>query len=448
LDAAQQNSTSLKRSLAVGHLLIYGLVMVGPTAPFAVFGIVFNTSRGMVPLVYLVGLVAMLFTARSYMTMARLHPVAGSAFTYASRSIGPTAGFLTGWALLLDYLLAPALCNIAAIIALKALMPWLPFAGLVFAFVAIATIVNLLGIESTARASLALLALQLIVLVAFVGAALLGMARGTGGAHLSFAPLFNAAEFQPRLILGAASLAMLSFLGFDAISTMVEEAKRGATAISQATILTLCVVGALFALQTWLASCFALDRTAFPAGPATDGAFYDIAYLVGGSWLKFLATIPGVLIGALASGLGSQAATARLILGMAREGKLPRTLAHLHPVRRVPDHATLLVGAATLVLGLAIQDLELLTSIVCFGALIGFLMVNASVIAHVLRAPGKIAWLRLISPVLGALVTLSLLWNTTGAAKATGLGWLALGLVALVVGRFRGVSEPAPQLEP
>jgi len=116
----------LKRSLRLSDLLAYGLVFISPTAPIAVFGIVFSASKGMVPLVYLVGLVAMLFTGSSYMTMSRVYPIAGSAYAYASRSIGSGAGFFTGWALLLDYLLLPALAIIAAAIAVHAVLPGVP----------------------------------------------------------------------------------------------------------------------------------------------------------------------------------------------------------------------------------------------------------------------------------------------------------------------------------
>src|SRR6185503_13734054 len=102
----------LKRSLSFPDLLVYGLVFIGPIAPVAVFGIVFDASRGMVPLTYLVGLAAMLFTALSYMAMARVYPVAGSVYAYTARSIGETVGFFAGWAILLDYLLLPTLANV------------------------------------------------------------------------------------------------------------------------------------------------------------------------------------------------------------------------------------------------------------------------------------------------------------------------------------------------
>ena len=81
----------LKRSLRLRDLLVYGLIFMVPIAPFAIFGVVFNASKGMVPLTYAIGLVAMLFTALSYREMSRAFPVAGSVYAYAGRGITPSA---------------------------------------------------------------------------------------------------------------------------------------------------------------------------------------------------------------------------------------------------------------------------------------------------------------------------------------------------------------------
>src|SRR6202012_1926012 len=77
----------LKRALTLRDLLIYGLVLIVPAAPFGVYGIVFNAAHGMVPLVYLVGLIAMLFTALSYQALSEAFPIAGSAYAFAARGI-------------------------------------------------------------------------------------------------------------------------------------------------------------------------------------------------------------------------------------------------------------------------------------------------------------------------------------------------------------------------
>ncbi len=436
----------LRRSLGLSDLLVYGLVFIVPGAPIAVFGIVYNASKGMVPLIYLVGLVAMVFTALSYMAMSRAFPVAGSVYTYAARSIGPLAGFVAGWAILLDYLLLPTLTYVVCAIAMHATVPAVPEPVWIVSLIALSTAINYLGIETTAKTNFVLLALQLVILAVFMAAGSVALLHGTGGAHFSTAPLFNPAVLSPGLVFGALSLAVLSFLGFDAISTLSEEAVGGPSAIGRATILSLCLSAALFVAQTWLASLFVLGRTGFPPGAPTNEAFYSIAATVGGYWLEFLVTVPGILIGGIAGALSAQAATARLLFSMARDGKLPHALAHVHPVRKVPERAIFLVAGVTLVLGLVLVDrLELLTSMVSFGALLGFLLLHLSVIAHFAWRGKSRNWLRhLAVPVMGLLIIGYVLWNAEANAKIAGLAWMAAGGVLYLVLRFMGRPVSLP----
>jgi amino acid transporter len=436
----------LKRSLSLFDLLVYGLIFIVPTAPFAVYGIVFNAGKGMVPLIYFVGLVAMLFTAFSYQAMSEAYPIAGSVYTYAARSIGPAAGFMAGWAILLDYLLLPALAYVAAAIALSAMLPEVPRAAWIVVMLAFATFVNSRGIETTTRINFVLLGVQGVVLVILLGMCAWGVAHHVGGAHLSLLPLYNPALVTPSLIFGALSLAVLSFLGFDAISTLSEEVKGGPRMVGRATVLSLCVCAALFIAQTYLFSLFALGRTSFPSGSPTDNALYDIASMIGGTWLRFIVAIPGVAISAVAGALVAQAATARLIYGMARDGRLPRMLAHVDAKGQVPERAIYLVAAVTLVLGVALAgQFELLTSMVSFGALVGFLAIHISVVAHFVWRNGSRDWLRhLVSPTIGFLIVSYVLLNAELNAKIAGAVWLAVGAVLFAIARLRGRSAALP----
>jgi len=432
----------LKRSLSLSDLLVYGLVFIVPAAPIAVFGIVFNAARGMVPLVYLIGLIAMLFTALSYMAMSRAFPAAGSVYTYAGRSIGETAGFFTGWAMLLDYLLLPTLIFVVIAIAVQSSFPAVPKSACVVVMVTICTAVNYLGIETTARTSIAMLALQLILLVIFFVIGLTALAHGTGGAHFSIVPFYNRQFLTPELIFGALSLAVLSFLGFDAISTLSEESKGGSAMIGRATLLSLCLSAVLFVGQTYLACLFVLGRTSFAPGDATNDAFYDVANQIGGYWLKFLMTVPMIVIGGIAGALTAQAATARLLFSMARDGKLPRALAHVDPDRKVPIRATLLIVGVTLILGLSlVNQLELLTSMVSFGALIGFLMLHISVLVHFRHSPNRLRFV--VLPTIGFVIVLYVLVNAELNAKIAGACWLLLGAALYGLMRWRSIAPPA-----
>jgi len=435
----------LKRSLSPFDLLVYGLVFITPIAPWSSFGFVFNASHGMVPLVYIVGLVAMLFTALSYMTMSAAFPVAGSVYAYAGRGIGESAGFLAGWALLLDYLLLPTLIYVICAVSVHAVAPFLPKPLLVAVFLGFNTAVNLWGIESTARLSVIMLWLQLALLGLFMVLALVALAHGVNGAHLSLAPLYDAHKVSPSLIFGALSLAVLSFLGFDAISTLTEEATGGAKAVGLATMLSLLLAATLFVAQTYLASLFVLDRMAFKPGDEASTAFLGIARIVGGEPFRWAVSLLGVLFSGLAAALTAQAATARLIYSMARDGMLPRTLAHVGARRQAPDRAILLTAAITLGLGLfLVNQLELLTSMVNFGALSGFLALHASVVIHFMVRQKSRRWIRhLVVPVIGFAIVAYVLINAQTNAKIAGLVWMAVGLAVVIFLKISGRSAAA-----
>jgi len=429
----------LKRSLGLRDLLIYGLIFIVPISPFTLFGMIFNASHGMVPFVYLVGLVAMVFTALSYMALSEAFPVAGSVYIYAGRSMGEEAGFLAGWAMLLDYLLIPTLCYVACAIALQAEWPQIPKPVAVVFFLGFSTVINYLGIEASARANLVMLFVQGIILVVFMVAGVMALRHGVAGAHFSPLPLLDPARMSPSLVFGALSLAVLSFLGFDAISTLAEETKGGPTVVGRATMLSLCIATVLFVAQTYLASLFVLGRTSFPPGDETDSAFYNIAATIGGGSLKVLAAVPGAVLSVAACALTAQAATARLLFGMARDGRLPRFLAYVDPKHQVPSRAVFLVAAITLGLGLLlVNQLDLLASMVNFGALTGFLLLHLSVIAHFIIRQKSRRWIRhLLVPVIGFVIAAYVLFNAGTPAKIAGLCWLGVGAVALLFLKFR-----------
>lgn len=436
----------LKRSLSLLDLMVYGLVLISPIAPFGVFGFVFNASHGMVPLVYALGLVAMLFTALSYLTMSRAFPVAGSVYAYAGRGIGESAGFLAGWAILLDYLLVPTLIYVACAIAMTTVLPGVPKAVWIVCFLTLNTVVNLIGIDATKTVNGVLFVIQILILAAFVAAAVVGLAHGTGGAHLSVAPLWDSAKVTPGLIFGALSLAALSFLGFDAISTMAEETKGGPRVVGAATVLSLVLAASLFIGETYLASLFVLGRTSFPPGDPSATAFVTIAAMIGGEPLKWAVAVLGLVLSGLAGAMGAQAATARLLFSMARDGKLPRVLAQVDPRRQSPQRAILFVAGLSLVLALAmVSRLHLLVSLVNFGALFGFLMLHLSVVVHFIWRARSRRWImHLLVPTIGFAVVGYVLICTDPLAKIAGGVWLAVGACVLVVLKLRGQAAALP----
>ena len=436
----------LKRSLGLTSLVVYGLVFISPTSPISIFGVVYNLSHGMVPLVYLVGLVAMGFTAYSYLMMARAFPIAGSVYAYAARAIGARAGFLAGWGMLLDYVLMPALVYVLCAIAVQAVFPAVPRALTIVVILGFNTTINLLGIEATARLNAFWLAVSIGFIALFVIAALLALSRGAGGAHFSWAPLLQPAALEPGAIFAALSVATLAFLGFDGIATLVEEARGGAAAVGRATMLSLCLATVIFVTMTWLASLFVLGLPRFAPGEPTDAAIYGIAERIGGPWLRLLASWK-VLFAGTAAAAASQVATARLLFSMARDGRMPRVLAHVQARRRIPDRAILLVGVVNLAVALLLANqLELLASLVNFGALFGFLMLHVAVIVHYRIRCGSRDWPRhLLVPLAGSAVLAYVLIHMATPARIAGSSWLVLGAGVLLLSRRRRGLSSAPQ---
>jgi len=395
------------------------------------FGFVWDDSKGMVPLAYLLGLVGMFFTAMSYAAMSRAFPLAGSVYTYAQRGLHEIAGFFAGWLILLDYILVPALLYLFSAVALQPLFPGVPDWIWLVGFIAFNAVVNLLGIQFTARVNRYMLIMELTSLALFMAVGLFALYHGQGAGRLTLTPVYDPKVFSLATVAGATSIAVLSFLGFDGISTLSEESQGGQNSVGRATLLSLVLVGGLFMLQTWIATDLAHGLRF--SSPGT--AFYEIAERAGGPWLRLITILAVVIASGIANALAAQAAVSRILFAMARDGKLPAVLARIHPRFKTPYISTLLVAGISLLVGLFFSTrIDDLTRVVNFGALSGFLLLHLSVINHFFIRQRSGAWLRhLIFPSAGFLVIAFVLYEMDIAAKVMGACWLAIGVVYYVV---------------
>jgi amino acid transporter len=446
----------LHRSLSFTDLLVYGLVFMVPIAPFGIFGSVYQGSGGMVALAYAIGAVAMMFTALSYAQMSQAFPMAGSVYTYAGRGIAAPVGFLSGWMILLDYVLVPSLLYLIAAIAMNSLIPSIPVWLWLVGFVVLNTVVNYMGIEMTAKVNKVMLGAELVVLAIFIVIGIVALAQGKGDGF-NFTPIYNSATFSWSLVFGAVSIAVLSFLGFDGISTLAEENKESARAIGRSMVAALLVAGVLFIVQTWVASLLVPDPDRLIAeGDPGGTAFYDAAAVAGGQWLSKLTALATAIAWGFANSLVAQAATSRLLYAMARDRQLPSLLAKVHPRKGVPVNATLLVAVVSLVLGLYFNTREdgisLLSTLVNFGALTAFLALHVSVVWHYVGRQGSRRWWsHLVAPTIGFAILAYVLINAQLQAKWLGLIWLAVGVLVLVALMISGrrpeltLSEEKPQ---
>ncbi|MEU5886378.1 APC family permease [Streptomyces sp. NPDC047461] len=455
----------LRRSLGFRDLVVYGLLFIAPMAPVGVFGTLDARSHGAVALVYVVATVAMAFTAFSYAQMVRVVPRAGSVYAYARVALGKEAGFIAGWMAMLDYLLIPAVAYLFSGIAMNALVPevsrwvWTALA------VVVTTLLNLWGVRAAARVGFLVLAMEIVVLLVFMVSATVVLARD-GGERGWLSPLSgdgSQGAFALSAVLGAVSIAVLSYLGFDAIASFAEEVDQGgrearwkggggrraggSAKVARAVLFCLALAGVLFVAQTYLVALLEpMSSAELAAQPGKQGsAFYDAVDVSVGTWLHDLVAVSKA-IGAAFAALAGQAAAGRLLFAMGRDRRLPRVLSKTDA--GVPRVALLCAAVITLVAAVwaARRDdgMDHLVSVVDIGALTAFTLLHASVVGWfaVRRRGGAVSWWRhVLVPVAGAAITVAVIVEASGAAQVVGTVWFVIGL-AVLLGQ-RGRAEAA-----
>ena len=478
--AARTPGPGLRHTLTLRDLVVYGLLFIAPMAPVGVFGALDAASGGAVALVYVVATFAMAFTAVSYVRMVRAVPLAGSVYSYARAGLGPGAGFVAGWMALLDYLLIPAVGYLFSGVAMHQLVPAVDQWIWTAAAVVVTTALNLSGVRRAAIAGFVVLAVELLALAVFVGAALVVLAE-QGPARGWLSPLTGDRGFSAVAVLSAVSVAVLSFLGFDAIANFAEEtvrsgrtgqrrtADRGAPSlVGRALLGCLLLAGVLFVVQTYLAGLLSPGSSARlakePAAQAS--AFYTVAQSAAGSWLQ-LTIAASKALGAAFAALAGQAASGRLLYAMARDRRLPAGLSKVDGASGVPRRTLLL--SAVLTLGAAVwaarspAGLDRLVSVVDIGALTAFALLHLSVMGYyglgrrgagsaggVAAGAGTAAeagarrslaadWLL---PLVGLGITVAVIVTARREAHLVGLAWLLVALIVLAVRRVRGVRDP------
>lgn len=428
--------------MGVPSLVFFGLAYMVPLTVFTTYGLVAVTTAGHVPTAYIVTLIAMLFTAFSYAALVRVIPRAGSAYTYARKAFGGGVGFLTGWSLMLDYLLLPLINYVLIGIYLNTQFPGIP--GWVFALIGVVMItgLNVVGVVVLRNANLVLVSLQLVFAAVFVVVATGYVVANPTESMLQ--PLFDAGLNLPGLLSGAAILA-LSFLGFDAISTLSEEARHPARTVPRAIILTTVIGGLIFIVISYV-STLIIPNVADIENP--DAAANQIMQMAGGRWLEVFFLV-AYIAGCIAAALASQASVARILFAMGRDGVLPRRIFGVISERfRTPIGASLFVGVVSLAALFA--DLNTVASLISFGALVAFSLVNLSVIKYFLideKRRGAGAMTRYgVLPGLGFLLTGWLWFSLSGLALIVGLVWIGAGLVYLTV-LTRGFRRRPPEVD-
>ena len=454
----------LRRTLTLWDLILYGVIVIQPVAPMSVFGVLSDRGHGHVVTAILIAMVAMLFTGISYGRMARAYPSAGSAFTYVAQEINPGVGFVTGWSMVMDYMLNPLICTVWCAGQAHQFAPGVPawIWKIFFAFVF--TWLNVRGVRTSARINAVMAMLMGMVVVAiFVAGAryLFGAPQGT----ISYlTPFYDPHTFSWGNLLGCTSIAVLTYIGFDGISTLSEEAENPRRNILLATVLTCLVIGALSAAEVYMAQLI------WPASQPFPDVNTAYSYIAGKAWMPLFSVVGFTLLLAnFGSGFGSQLGAARLLYGMGRSNALPKSFFGVVDQKsRVPRNSVIFVGAVALIGAFVLeivagyktyslgstaltwhtfkqimnggQAYGLGAEMLNFGALIAFMGVNvAAFLRYWVRSDEK-KLTNLVPPILGFVICLGLWLNLSRPAMIVGSIWMAAGILfgAIKTKGFRG----------
>lgn len=431
-----ESAKELKRVLPLSSLVFYGLAFMVPLTIFTTYGIVTNMTHGMVALTYVVTTLCMSFTAFSYVRMTKAFPVAGSVYTYVHKSINPYLGFLSGWVILIGYMFLPMLNYLVSAIFLSAAIPQIPVWVWVVAFIIIVTIVNHFGIQLTDIFNRTIVWIQIVFLVALMIIVIKFILGGDGvgtladtSSFLNMSELNNVGGFP--ILLSGASILALSFLGFDAISTLSEEAINPEKNIGRAILISCIGAGIMFTVI-----CYFLQLawpTAWFEMIDVAGGSYELIAKVGGNVMAYVFTA-AYAVGCIASSISSVASASRVLYGMGRDRILPnRVFGYLHPKHQTPTYSILIMGVISL--SAIVVSLATAASLLNFGALLGFTMVNLSVIAHYFvrgkQRSGMDIVRYLLAPICGAAFTFIIWINLDFTSMALGFSWIAIGVIYL-----------------
>ena len=453
----------LRRTLTLTDLILYGVIVIQPVAPMSVFGVLSDRGRGHVTTAILIAMVAMLFTGISYGRMARAYPSAGSAFTYVAQEVNPAMGYITGWSMVMDYMLNPLICTVWCAVQASQFAPGVPAWIWKVFFAVVFTLLNVRGVKTSARINAGMaIVMGAVVVVIFVVAARFIFGHPHSDPIYFTRPFYDPERFSYGGLFGCTSIAVLTYIGFDGISTLSEEAENPRRNILQATGLTSVVIGLLSALEVYVAQLI------WPAGQAfsnVDTAYVEVMKKLWPSLAFFGKTIAplSVLVGGtlllanFGSGMGAQLGAARLLYGMGRSNALPRSFfGAVDPKHHIPRNNVFVVGAVALVGAFVLEivvgfqsyflsgsgvSFEMVkkmlnggaayglgAEMLNFGALIAFMGVNlAAFLRYFVRSHEKKLGF-LIPPVLGFVICFGLWINLSKPAIIVGSIWMAAGI--------------------
>ena len=445
-----QNQGELKRTLSLPLLIGFGLAYLAPTVVFNYYGIwsADSGTGGHYPLALIITTILMTFTAYSYTRMVKEYPTAGSAYVYVNKSVQPHIGFLTGWVMLLDYLLLPMVCYLLIGIYVHEYFPALPVWVIVVGCAALGAIFNIVGVKTASIVDSIIIAAQLIFTLVTIILCVMYVCGTDGLSLFSARAIVNPDTFDTSAVLNAAAILCVSFVGFDAVTTMAEETKDPDKVMTPA-IMGVCIgAGVMFFITAYALNIAWPDAHTEIVDP--DTGIYEFYPAIGYGWAAdvfFVVDEFASFVCAMA-GMG---AVSRILLGMGRDNILPKGFfGSVSKKWHTPVKNILLVSVIGCTGIFYADNLIGAAELVSFGCILGFIMVNISVVLHFykhkgLREGAKNKIMYLIVPLIGAIVLAIAFIFVGKGAKILGCIWLLIGLVYLAI-KTKGFKELPPEM--
>lgn len=431
----------LKRSLGLTMLTAFGLNYMVPLSPVIFFGFVLAQSGGSVALPFIIAGIAIFFTAMSYAVMVRHFPLAGSLYNFISQVWGKRAGFLAGWVLLLDYLFITTVTSMSASFYVIELVH-LPYILVLFGFIMLTGLINVFGIQLVAWVGIVLLGLiEIIVMASFIIWGHTIVLHGAGFSALLSLKAFHFTNIYT--LMSATALAVGSYLGFDAITTLAEEVKDPKRMIPKAIFLCVFIGGIGMVLTGYLA-LLAYPNWAEMIGNVNwqGAALFYITKQTGGVVFATVYAI-GFIVSMAVFNIVATAATARLLFGMGRDGMISKKyFASVSQRFKTPYFSILLIMLISFVVG-ALGNLAEIARLVNYGALFGFACLNAAVITMYFKKqdllyenPCKRFFVYLVFPFMGFVIVTLVFASLSRQTYICGTVWLLIGIVYLFMAKL------------
>lgn len=449
----------LKRGLTLKDVVLYGVLFMVIIAPQSIYGIIQQDSHGMTPLVYIVGFIAISFTAMSYMRMSNKFPIAGSVYSYVQRGINPHVGFIAGWLILLDYIFVPALLYIMVANWGVLLIPNSPWYLWVIVFVAFNTFVNIRGIEMTKGVDWVMFCVEILLLIAFIWLGCKFVLGGGGTGAFVLDPIWQPGQVTPHFIAMACSIACLSFLGFDGMSTLAEETVHPEKTIGRGIIIALCVIVVVFVAQTYVAAIVDPGWASWTDEQANNAFFYAGLYCGGAVFQKIMLVVNILAVG-VANIMAAQTAASRMLYGMGRDGVIPKIFGRVHPKFQTPWFSSIFLACLSFLVvfifttAFGANSMDYLSRLVNFGALSSFVILNFAVFYFFFVKEKRFHtfgdWIKyLVCPWLGIAILIFVFTGFGALTYILGVSWLVVGIIigAIKSKGYKEVPEAFKHLE-